>query len=161
MLLRKKRPKIGYVVFFCLLTPWYVTLVDFCWHTGRSSCFLPSGGGRRGGLRPEKSNLYFLKCGKALLMSCSSGDEIESSISWRWRPLWGSSQKSLSIFLRKWVQEGTPFFKIEHLWPIPFIFKMNGFVPSLVIWKVLKIIHLCWSVLIFGADPQNKVAPQK
>ena len=44
---------------------------------------------------------------------------------------------------------------------ITIIFKMNGVLPSAVIWKELKIIHICWSVLIFRAAPQNKLTPKK
>ena len=39
--------------------------------------------------------------------------------------------------------------------PMSFLFKMNGVLLSLFTWKKVKIIHLCWYVLIFKTAPQN------
>ena len=39
--------------------------------------------------------------------------------------------------------------------PMSSLFKMNGVLPSLFIWKDVKITHLWWSLLIFKAAPQN------
>ena len=75
----------------------------------------------------------------------------------RWGPLWGSSRKTLNEFLGIYIQLETNLFKIRT--PISFLFKANGVLPSLFIWKVVKIIHLCLSLLIFIAAPQNKLAP--